>query len=140
MFAAMTEAFCNMFKEQHTEHIKEVARKEVEENNMRLQHCLIETLFESDKMECRQRYSNLRVSGLKLEKEEPIKATVAKFAEKNGVKIKPEEIIETRELRGRNSEKFNPLLVRFANEHTRERFIDAKFAMISKRKGGRTRD
>ena len=83
-------------------------------------------------MECRQRYPNLRVSGSKSEKEETTKTIMTKFAEMNGVKIEPKQIIETRELRGRNSEKYNPLLVRFVDEKTRDRFIDAKFASITK--------
>ena len=124
----MTEMIRKMVIEQNKQCVKETFLKETQENNIRLQHCLVETLYES------QRYSNLGISGLKFGKDESPKTAVAKYAESNGVTLASDQIQEVRELKGKESDKWHPVPVRFDSESSREKLIEAKFAAINKRK------
>ena len=55
----------------------------------RTQHCLIEQLYEMDKMNCRLRYNNLRLNGVDTEEyDSPIDAVVS-FAADQSVAIDP---------------------------------------------------
>ena len=105
--------------------------KVIEEINTRIQHCLIETIYANDRVECRQRYTNLRVSGLDLRKYKSPKEAVLGYSELHGVKMKQSQITIVKELR--EGDKYKPLLVSFDTAKSRELFIEAKFNAISAR-------
>ena len=71
LLTCMIESFDKMLKGQNTSIMKSVAEQQVNENNVRLQHSLVESVYETDKLECRQRYKNLRISGLEPNKMNP---------------------------------------------------------------------
>ena len=71
----MIESFDKMLKGQNDEKMKAIAEKQISKNNVRLQNSLVESIFETDKLECRQRYKNLRISGLEPAENEPLKAS-----------------------------------------------------------------
>ena len=92
---------------------------------------MIESIYANDRVECRQRYANLRVTGLDLRKYKSPKAAVLGYSEHHRVKMKPSQITNVKELR--EGDKYNPLLVSFDTANSRELFIEAKFNAINAR-------
>ena len=133
MLATLLEGFTTMMEDSNAEKIKTAVSKELEDNNTRIQHCVIETLFANDKVDCRLRYANLRVSGLDTSKHDSPKNAIIQYADDHGIKLSPSQIVEVKSL-AREGDKYNPFLVCFDSVHSRETFIKAKFNAINKRK------
>ena len=134
LFSCMLDAFDRMLKTQSTDTMHSIAEQHVNQNNARLQNCLVESVYETDKLECRQRYKNLRITGLNINPDEPPKTAVIRFASAHGIEIKSEQIDEAIELKGKYASKYQSHLVRFNSERDRDQFIEAKFAAINRKK------
>ena len=133
MLATLLEGFSTMIEDSNAEKIKAFVSKEMEDNNTRMQHRVKETLFSKEKVEYRQRYANLRVSGLDISKHDNSKDAVIQFAHDHGIKMSPSQILDVKSL-AKEGDKYHPFLVCFDWVQSRETFIQPKFNAIGKSK------
>ena len=100
-------------------------------NNIQLQGSLIEAFYDRDRIECRQRYANLRVSGFTATKDS-VKDSLVDFADSFGVTMAHDDFSNTAEIKGYKG-KGKAYVVSFATVYAREKFIDAKFNAIAEK-------
>lgn len=110
-----------------------VQMNDFKRNNVQVQGALIEGLYERDRLECRQNYANLRVSGVQLaNQQESTTAWLINYAKKYDVKMTKGDFVEVKEV-GKYGSLTN-LHVQFKDIPTREKFVEAKFGAINAKK------
>ena len=132
MLAPMMKGMANMLSNLIQSKDKDfVTRDELNVSNLNMQGSFIEALYDRDRIECRQRYANLRITGFVENKETPIDSLID-FAAGFEVTLEKHDFQKVEDLKyykGRGK----GYLVSFASVHAREQFIEAKFNAIKEK-------
>ena len=134
LFGSFIESIDDLVTNQVNHVVEEAVERKIQENNTRIQNCLIETVFQTDKAECRMRYRNLRITGLSVNENESPRQAVLRFAETHGQKMNSKQIVDIETIKPKNPRHNITYLTKFATDQDREQFITAKFAAIEARK------
>ena len=109
-----------------------VSHEALNDQSARARNALVEQFYNTDKLECKLRYKNLRIAGLCQTVDNA--SFVRDYADNVDIEIAQSDIESTRTLRDDNNGKGKIILVSFASDGARNRFTKAKHLHIQKRK------